>query len=811
MQLNLRTLLKWVDDRGITPSQRGKIDRALENDSRYKAWLTRIRKVRQDTSLAPIPVDADNWKEANLVAQFLDGTLSREEAEEMETRAWNRDSMLADLVRCHTLVAQLEKRESGIVSLRLRQSVYALAGLTSQVEQSSAPNPLDLGFVDRQWDDESEGEAAPIASTDNRPVERAVADNATPAEAAETIDAQNRPGLPASRRIPMATWVVGGLMIAIIAFVCGMIFTNLDRQADSGSQEKPTQSGDIPDSVADASEKTERPSTTPAQSKSARDGELGPGNSNRESGVGEPGSERPPDPTRTFGPEWQGPPEPPTELSGALPAAPRIVFADKDFGKGAFPDPPGEVIGLLVTPEQLVARWGVMPVHPAPADVLVEEPEENAADGAEPPPGNSIEHAPQLAVQIDATPGWYRLPGSGPVRSGSKYLVLDGYSPIIQAPRRLDLTIHGPSQFEVVRGAANAVASFQVDYGLFEFNAPIAQSRYDFSFEGMATPIRLTLATLESRALVQVFRYRRPGEAFQSARQTVVQVVCLEGQCAWLAGDQFIELQSAQALSMVDFGKADVGEMSQAPADWLQSTRSRDWRLLANEMAREVSLASPLLEQCKELFDHPQIEVRNHALRSMFQLGHFNNFRDVFLDHDMDRNRDYWRKHIAAVQFQLDQDAERENEFVDALQSTGEFGDALARLFQGFSDEQLKAGGDQQLVDWLSHPALVVRTMAIHVLQQITGETRRYRPNRSQRDQASSIRNWKLLLRKAKIRYVESPRVPRLMLVPLANPPKDTAQDPGDLSPDHDSTKGDNLDREDGVTFSREGADVTGG
>ncbi len=67
----------------------------------------------------------------------------------------------------------------------------------------------------------------------------------------------------------------------------------------------------------------------------------------------------------------------------------------------------------------------------------------------------------------------------------------------------------------------------------------------------------------------------------------------------------------------------------------------------------------------------------------------------------------------------------------------GEEGTQLDRLLWGFSPEQLAAGGAQQLVEALSSPSTDVRVLAYLNLNEITGKTNNFQPDREPQDSAA--------------------------------------------------------------------------
>ena len=69
-------------------------------------------------------------------------------------------------------------------------------------------------------------------------------------------------------------------------------------------------------------------------------------------------------------------------------------------------------------------------------------------------------------------------------------------------------------------------------------------------------------------------------------------------------------------------------------------------------------------------------------------------------------------------------------------------------MLSGFTDQQLRQGAAAQLVKNLDSPDLDMRVLAIWNLEQITGESSRYRPHDPPNLRQPQMRRWKQWLSK---------------------------------------------------------------
>ncbi|MEO1614524.1 MAG: hypothetical protein AAFV88_01660 [Planctomycetota bacterium] len=155
-------------------------------------------------------------------------------------------------------------------------------------------------------------------------------------------------------------------------------------------------------------------------------------------------------------------------------------------------------------------------------------------------------------------------------------------------------------------------------------------------------------------------------------------------------------------------------------------------------------------------------EVAALAGQSLLALGDASAYFGVDGLFSKPKQRLYWDAHLDAIRDMMNRGVEDAAAVRMAIAGDGETamdnadGDTLYRLLTGYSQDQLKTGGDAELVDDLQSVSMPVRVLASEHLRDISGTTLFFRPEEqviSRRDEV--VKKWKVRLRKESIRYPE--------------------------------------------------------
>ncbi len=146
MRLTLRTLLAYMD--GMLEAEDTKALTAKIEESKFAPELMdRIRSVSKQLRLSAPKVDAKGVNDANLVADYLDGTLSEEKIASFERVCLDSDLNLSEIAACHQILT-LVLGEPAEVKAELRERIYKVseaADADSVVAPPVQGPPIDGG------------------------------------------------------------------------------------------------------------------------------------------------------------------------------------------------------------------------------------------------------------------------------------------------------------------------------------------------------------------------------------------------------------------------------------------------------------------------------------------------------------------------------------------------------------------------------------------------------------------------------------------------------------------------------------------
>lgn len=149
MRLTLRTLLAYLDDI-LEPSQTKEIGSKLTESQFASDLVQRIREVMRRRRLTAPDVDGrDGSLDANVMAEYLDNTLSPEAVTDVEKRCLESDMHLAEAAACHQILTMV-LGEPVEITPDSRRRMYGLVSQGSGDNQAAvaageAPEPEKHG------------------------------------------------------------------------------------------------------------------------------------------------------------------------------------------------------------------------------------------------------------------------------------------------------------------------------------------------------------------------------------------------------------------------------------------------------------------------------------------------------------------------------------------------------------------------------------------------------------------------------------------------------------------------------------------
>ena len=137
MRLTLRTLLAYLDDT-LEAHQAREIGQKVAESPPARELIDRIRQVVRRRRLSAPPVaGGDPDFDANVVAQYLDSSLSDEEITRIEEKCLTDDQHLAEVASCHQILT-LVLGEPAHVPPTARERMYDLVRDPSKAARRKA-------------------------------------------------------------------------------------------------------------------------------------------------------------------------------------------------------------------------------------------------------------------------------------------------------------------------------------------------------------------------------------------------------------------------------------------------------------------------------------------------------------------------------------------------------------------------------------------------------------------------------------------------------------------------------------------------
>jgi len=729
MRLTLRTLLAYRDG-VLDPKDAAVLEAKIMDSSTAKQISQRITDEMKNTKLAPIPVDAREFGfEANMVAEFLDDTITMETLPEMERKCLENNTLLSEIGSCHQILSRALSIPAPISSA-LRQRIHDLAN------NSGAKGFEDAGGRIRRFDSGSVSAQSKSVQGDVDSVGSAMA-----MPAGKTVRKTNgelrgsgielNDGL--GRQVP--EYLIGndrgwlksaalGLFLLISLVVVGAIaigpierVQNLLRKseiakaepnvkvAEAASKEK-EQAAKLPNQMDDAT-----PSRDSVSSDSIK----------KELSIAE-SSVAPPAPSSSLtGVPKKLEPSPPDASKSATPASESIA------------KPTVPILGNRI-------QW--LPDTKDSSEMIV------------------LKLGPAESV---TAPFWRRMQTGEYVSPGERIVVPPTQRTEMRVEPGIRFLCAGDNDIELSK--SDSVPSVLMRSGrLFVFATPDAKET-NLNCNGLFLSIRF--ASADGNCAIEIqneFATQTDEIAKATTLPSTISSIQLTGvngeiaySCKPIGG-----LESKGTLNVGQFIRwknrepSGVLELAEEPW-WFRTSIARPIdQLEAKKLQRALigrepsAIEKELLEQTSAL--RKLGEMTALAVRTRIMLGLY----DGLFEPDGVFNRGNLHIHWPFFLSQIQQSMGREENrlaLVDAIQSAApNRASTLFSLLVPPTQEQLVAGSDKLLVELLSSSLMYERVLAFQQLNQITGKTLLYHPDKNP---AEGAQQWRKLLGKNEIRYPE--------------------------------------------------------
>ena len=739
MRLTLRTLLSWKDGMVDAAAAEDFAARVGSNES-ARRLAERIDEVASRPALpAPAPDAAGFTADANTTAEYLDNVLEPGRLAEFERACFQSDVLLAETSATHEMLASWWRQPPAELPASSRRRLLAAARARLQPDEPATADEPDFTSV------------AP-----SRP----------------RLAASPPPRAAAPARAPASAWLLVGtallLLVALVAVLGWSLSRGSRRPADrrevaARPADEPARA-DVPAAVNAAS------GDAPAAAAVAVAVEPGPA----------PAAEPKPEPAPEPEPE---PPQPAAVVDEATsaPAPPERVVA-APVGDVPVSAPAAAAVAATVPAamppvagDRRVPQGDALaiaaPAVPPPA--AAPSPPVAPAAPANPPAAPLatvvgpavLLHRPSAAAQAEWLVGAAAMPLELPVELvappfGAPVLDVGGMRITLQPGTRAALArdADGTPRLEVVFGAAVVAGPGRVGINAGGLSGIVAS--------GPGAPVGVELR-LE----------RGPGDVAEAARR-VARILPAAARVEWRqtavdGGVRETPLAGIGAVAAVTPGQSLVWrsdrpdeamvEAAGPTPTWLAGRRPDDPidARAAQSLAAGLAAGTPAVPALRELAADRRVERRLAAAATLAMLGEFAELARLLAAEGTTqlRENEWQRLDAVGVQPALARGPKATEGLARALAEQGPPGasDTIVRFARGFTDEQLAAGADAELVAALESPHLTVRRYAIRDLVEITGargaERLHYRadwPDRALREKGAGW--WATRLEQGRIR-----------------------------------------------------------
>lgn len=737
MRLTLRTLLAFRD-KALHSQDAESLSAKVQASSFAQSLLEGVGKLLSNKELsAPSAIATDPTNDPNVMAGYLDSTLSPEQAAEIDRTCLESPIHLAEAAETHEILT-LVLKERAEVPQDLRRRVYKIQQImdTAVTDEKESPRRLEnaVGTITvtpvqaedsgafqaaARLDQAAFGDARDAAAQTDAGAESLRA-AMTAAEASEMFADRTR-----SRRV--TTWLVTLGLIAAFLLVVKQAFDPLLTTLRGGTDKAAV--------TPLADDQTETETEPSAASETTKPSEAAVTMEPTEpSGPTEP--DNPIEPTQPEHPTSQ-PRQPTAQAPGTTEPAPTAE------------QPPGiPGVDMPMEPQDSPETEAADPQ----ADSLLPQSETALADLG------VVGNSEWLLARAADTDPWQSLPPETVLDERTLLAIPPSFRSRIMRPEAWEAEFLGPALARLRAGRDH------------ETQLELQRGRVVVTAEGDA--VALEVADLEGDFLVQfhqagqavaidVFPFRAPGTdpLNPENRMFVTQLQVLVGPIHLHSSEQPIELQTGQSYMRV--GGGSFQEFTETtPWQWLDGrSESAIEREAKENLLSLISAEEPILLGLQQASQFRRVEVAALAVQTLALLGNTKPFFGGKGKLSDPAHKLYWQEQVKALKAAIDfspQGAATVRANLAAMDAANAA--ILFRLLWDYSPEQVEAGADAQLVEFLDSPQMAIRVLALESLRRMTGTTLFFKAEQENTSRRRpEIKKWETRLRRGDIRWQSLP------------------------------------------------------
>lgn len=726
MRLTLRTLLAYMDD-VLDPEHAREIGNKVNASGNATALVNRIREVtRRRRLLAPDLVGPEMGLDPNTVAEYLDSTLEADGVADVEKVCLDSDMHLAEVAACHQVLT-IVLGEPVDVPTRTRERMYALGSSRSRPTLSTDVAP----------DSQAVGMTTPTPDPERAPVKSVTMTPAKPAndEFPDGIPDYLKPAPFWKRVFPIAIGVVlvGGWAIMMYRELLGrgpateVASQSSDRSRPSSQRDDPTQANPAGVTVNEAGQ---------------------PINDNND---------------------------------------------DQRFRRGSKNDPnvvvpmnaPGDAVAV-VTPRPVPMPESVIPKNPASVDPpenktpqpmpavkpevpTTNPPTPNPAEIVKPDLDASLPGPEFLYVSRNGrlvhrgASGWSVMPYRSTIRRGDRVCAPYPFSAQFEvAELGLSIELLPGSCLEFAGATPKEALRLDLLRGRIAIKrtAPDNADTLTMGLRLLGEPCEVSIVTPQALFGIEVVP-REPNsfemELGEDRLHGTVSVVTGEVHfIGSVAGDDKLGPQSWYSLAVRDRRQPDPARRQTqlvVMPDWLDANKARmtaTERTYATQFEKKFDADLPLAETMSSLLNEKSQVLSTWAARALAVTESPADLVKAMARAEFEETR------LAAI-IGLRQWLVQSPKHRDLLREelgknfATEHVDAIYRLLWGYNDDDARSAPTSRLlVDWLRHDNVVIRHLAFHHLQLLTGQRYDFRPMSPATARSAAIERWNMHLERNK-------------------------------------------------------------
>ena len=355
-----------------------------------------------------------------------------------------------------------------------------------------------------------------------------------------------------------------------------------------------------------------------------------------------------------------------------------------------------------------------------------------------------------LLLFDDATQSWIRVDSNVQLKEGDRLLGLPAFKSEIEIGTGMLFTVHSTARLQLGPDA---------DITLFDGNVllrnPEENRSQGIRFQGER--LELQMSYRNTNVAVETYHRHVPGTDLSDSPppmpHSILRVHAMDRPISVKFLGQSYDIAPGKHLLAFDNFEPQVRSTSKRPKWMLTDSRRpadrgaiREWK---NRFSDIADLQGWLQTKATQKI---QLNERSLATRSLAEMDDFAS--SVISLGDKSQHA-YWDDQYDALRRALTRGSEVQELLLGELQKAHgtDQAELMMEMLRGYDEKQLANGAAAKLVNYLEHPNLELRVLAIQNLKRITGRTSDFRPSDSLGRRSARAKGWRKALKNGRVSY----------------------------------------------------------